>query len=86
MRLSGAWTLGALLREKDAFVQDLESRSEVRSITFDSEAISAWDSGLVTSLMGVIRACEAHAIKVDQTGLPKGVQGLLQLAYTVPER
>lgn len=86
LSFSGAWTLGRELPDAKLIQAGLESESDMKSIAFESRELSAWDSGLVTYLMGVINACRSRGIEVDQQGLPKGVQGLLRLAYAVPER
>ena len=86
LRFSGAWTLGRELPDTQLVQAGLESESDLKSIAFESRELSAWDSGLVTYLMSVINACRNRGVEVDQQGLPKGVQGLLHLAYAVPER
>lgn len=86
LNLSGEWTLDNPLPDPGACNASLAEISGLRSIHFDSAAISAWDSGLATFLMSVVSTCNARSIEVDQDGLPKGVQGLLKLAFAVPER
>ena len=86
LRLAGAWTLRQALPDIESIKANLTSVSELRSLAFESKTLSAWDSGLVTYLMNIISACKDRGVEVEQDGLPKGVQGLLHLAYAVPER
>ncbi|MFZ0258139.1 MAG: ABC transporter permease [Gammaproteobacteria bacterium] len=64
----------------------LEAATELKSLGFDTGGLTAWDSGLVSYLTGIIDRCEGRGIAVDQAGLPEGICGLLRLAYAVPER
>jgi phospholipid/cholesterol/gamma-HCH transport system permease protein len=84
LRLAGSWTIQSQLPAVERV--DRALGSDVEQIAFDSADLSAWDSGLVTYLTGIIDHCQSRGIEVDQAGLPDGVRGLLRLAYAVPER
>lgn len=84
LRLAGSWTIESQLPAVERV--DRALGSDVEQIAFDSADLSAWDSGLVTYLTGIIDHCQGRGIEVDQAGLPDGVRGLLRLAYAVPER
>ncbi len=84
LRLAGSWTIQSQLPAVERV--DRALGSDVEQIAFDSADLSAWDSGLVTYLTGIIDHCQGRGIEVDQAGLPDGVRGLLRLAYAVPER
>lgn len=84
LRLAGSWTIQSQLPAVERV--DRALGSDVEQIAFDSADLSAWDSGLVTYLTGIIDNCQGRGIEVDQAGLPDGVRGLLRLAYAVPER
>ena len=84
LRLAGSWTIQSQLPAVERV--DRALGSDVEQIAFDSADLSAWDSGLVTYLTGIIDHCQGRGIEVDQSGLPDGVRGLLRLAYAVPER
>jgi phospholipid/cholesterol/gamma-HCH transport system permease protein len=86
LELSGSWKLADALPSIDDVRSRLQSETGLRSVTFDTERISAWDSGLVNFLIGIIDYCSSHDVTVDQEGLPRGVRGLLKLAYGVPEQ
>jgi phospholipid/cholesterol/gamma-HCH transport system permease protein len=51
-----------------------------------NSAASPAASRLLTFLLGVINKCEQTGIVVVRDGLPEGVQKLLHLATTVPEK
>jgi phospholipid/cholesterol/gamma-HCH transport system permease protein len=82
--LSGRWCLDQALPAHEEL--DAELRQGVRRLAFDVEALGAWDSGLLTFLSGVFKACAARGIAVDQSGLPQGVRRLLAMACAVPEQ
>ena len=66
--------------------QQIESESGIRRLKFDTQNLSAWDSGLITFLLKILDLCSRKAIEVDRSTLPDGVQRLLNLATAVPER
>jgi phospholipid/cholesterol/gamma-HCH transport system permease protein len=84
LRLAGSWKIQSPLPAVE--LVDSGLGKDVKKVGFDSTDLSAWDSGLVTYLTGVIDRCQSRGIEVDQAGLPDGVRGLLRLAYAVPER
>jgi phospholipid/cholesterol/gamma-HCH transport system permease protein len=63
-----------------------ELSAALRRLTFDTAALGDWDSGLLTFLSGVLKACAARGIAVDQDGLPEGLRRLLAMAAAVPEQ
>ncbi len=86
MRLQGSWKIGRPLPTTDEALHKLESESNVKRIAFDTQALTGWDSGLLTFLTNIkLWSSEKH-IKVDASGLPDGVRRLLSLAAAVPER
>lgn len=82
--LSGRWCLDQALPSRELVERELSAA--VRRLTFDAAALGAWDSGLLTFLAGVLRACAARGIEVDQGGLPDGIRRLLAMAFAVPEQ
>ncbi|MDK2963778.1 MAG: phospholipid/cholesterol/gamma-HCH transport system permease protein, partial [Verrucomicrobiota bacterium] len=55
-------------------------------IRFVDAGIETWDSSLLTFLMNIRGFCEQHRIELDLSGLPEGVQRLIELATAVPDR
>ena len=83
IKLIGAWRLQ---QTRPAF-SDIEPslrESTVTRITFDSQSMMAWDTGLLTFLSQLIGFAQRQHIEIDKSGLPNGVQRLLNLASAVP--
>jgi phospholipid/cholesterol/gamma-HCH transport system permease protein len=86
VRLSGDWKLGRQLPQGGEFRRRIESAGVVRRITFETQAVTGWYSGLITFLLNIIEIGSAIHIPVDMDGLPAGVQRILALASAIPER
>ncbi len=86
VRVSGEWKLGRQLPEGEEFRRRIESAGTVSRITFDTKAMTGWDSGLITFLMSILELGSKMHIHVEKDGLPAGVQRILVLASAVPER
>ena len=86
IRLSGSWTVENRRPSADDIRKEIESGPRIARITFDTIDVSNWDSGLLTFLTKVIGRCSRDGVAVDKQGLPEGVQKLLLLAATVPEK
>ncbi|EGV20409.1 MlaE family ABC transporter permease [Thiocapsa marina] len=84
--IGGAWQLDADLPDLERLDADLFSEQELTSIAFETSDLVAWDSGLVSYLASLAWRCRERGIEVREEGLPEGVQALLRLASTVPER
>ncbi len=82
--LSGRWCLDQDLPVRDAVEKALGAG--IRRLAFDASELKAWDSGLLTFLAGVIKACASRGIAVDQDGLPEGIRRLLAMSFAVPEQ
>jgi phospholipid/cholesterol/gamma-HCH transport system permease protein len=66
--------------------QQLDASPPVRRLAFAAQALTAWDTRLLTFLRQVLEASTHRQIVVDQQGLPDGIRRLLALAAAVPER
>ncbi len=86
VRLAGSWRIDKELPAAGDVQQQIETRSGIKQLTFNTEALTGWDSLLLTFLLKVITDCSKLKVHVEKTGLPQGVQGLLTLATAVPER
>jgi phospholipid/cholesterol/gamma-HCH transport system permease protein len=86
VRLAGRWQLQVGLPAVTEVLQQLEATPGVRRLAFDTQALTAWDSGLLTFVRQMVQQSTQREILVDQRGLPDGVQRLLALAVAVPER
>jgi len=86
VRLSGDWKLGRQLPQGGEFRREIESQDTVRRITFDTKAMTGWDTCLIIFLIHILEVGSGMQIPVEKDGLPAGVQRLLALASAVPER
>ena len=84
--LSGDWLLGRELPDSGAVLNRLEQTPKPATVTFDSEQLGEWDTGLVKALIAINRGAAANGIEMDTSGLPTGAQRLLALAFAVEER
>jgi phospholipid/cholesterol/gamma-HCH transport system permease protein len=85
VRLSGQWTIQAVLPSTAEIQAQCEASPGVRHLSFEASALADWDSVLLTFLLKLKELCDQHQIEFDHAGLPHGVQRLLALATAVPE-
>jgi phospholipid/cholesterol/gamma-HCH transport system permease protein len=85
LEFAGPWSSQRRLPEAAGALAELRSGG-VRQLAFDAGQITAWDSGLVTYVLNVLRETGHSGIAVDRTGLPDGVRRLIAMAEAVPER
>jgi len=86
LQFSGGWCIDAPLPLTEDMQQRLADIAGLQAVAFDSGALTAWDSGLVAYLAGIIRWCTERGVRVERAGLPEGARALLKLAFAVPER
>src|SRR5262245_54173201 len=70
--LSGDWKLKARLPAPVDVAKHLETGGPVRRLAFDVTRLGAWDSGLLTFLVGIQDLCKARNIEIDSAALPDG--------------
>lgn len=85
LRFSGDWRFVDGIPEVAPLIEQIRSSADFRLLTFDSAQLGNWDTGLMTFLISLLGKCP-QPINIDNSGLPMGVQKLLKLAATVPER
>jgi len=83
--LSGRWHLQRDMPSAAAVERELAATPPTR-LTFDTAALGAWDSSLLTFAGDVTELCARRHVTVERDGLPTGAQRLLALAEAVPER
>jgi len=86
IRLLGSWKIGNVLPSASEVQKQLELESHITQLTFDTQELTGWDSGLLTFLIKVIDQCSRSSIVIDREGLPQGVRRLLELASAVPAK
>lgn len=82
--LSGRWGAREGLPATERLTGELSG--EVRRVRLIAQELTAWDSGLPTLLLGLVKQCAERGIEVDAKGLPDGLQRLLAMAFEVPEQ
>jgi phospholipid/cholesterol/gamma-HCH transport system permease protein len=89
LRLSGTWQLDGPLPESEDLRSALQALPRPAVIEFDCAELGDWDSALVAYLAAIMNVtphgATDDALEFDPSGLPSGVQGLLHLAFAVPE-
>jgi phospholipid/cholesterol/gamma-HCH transport system permease protein len=86
LTFTGAWRSGGPFPPIELFEKELSAPPPVTRVAFESDGISAWDSGFLTFLVKVRRRCADKEIELDTAELPEGAARLLKLASAVPER
>jgi phospholipid/cholesterol/gamma-HCH transport system permease protein len=84
--LSGDWLLGGELPGPDPVLDRLRKSPKPTSLTFDSQKLGEWDTGLVKTLVAINQSAGANGVQVDDTELPAGARQLVALAFAVEER
>ncbi len=85
IRLSGRWTLAEGVPAIESVRTECEGVAPPSCVTFDTQAITDWDSALPTFLGGLLDHFARRGIDTDRSGLREGVRRLLDLAAAVPE-
>jgi phospholipid/cholesterol/gamma-HCH transport system permease protein len=84
--LAGSWRLQDEVPSLTGVEQALDAAPGVQRLTFETTALSGWDSGLVTFCLDLMALGAQRQVVVAQEGLPDGLRRLLHLATAVPER
>ncbi len=84
--LSGNWQIGYANPPVSDVLQQIEKEPAVKQIMFESKALIGWDSSILTFLVQVIKSASMKDVRIEQDGLPHGVQKLLTLATAVPKK
>jgi phospholipid/cholesterol/gamma-HCH transport system permease protein len=84
--LAGDWKLENQLPSIRTVTGELSVSDVSRRVSFGTEELGDWDSGLLIFLLAVINLCAQRKIDLDRQGLPSGVNRLLALAAVTPEQ
>ena len=82
----GNWTTGSPAYGVEELLLSLADYPKIKKLTFSTKKLDDWDSFFMTQLILIIDFAKNKKITVDIQSLPKGIQGLLALAYSVKER
>jgi phospholipid/cholesterol/gamma-HCH transport system permease protein len=86
IRLFGEWVLSSGARSPAELSRRLGEAPQPVQISFDSSELGAWDNVLINFLDKIEAVAGERGIVVERSGLPGGVQRLVDLAHSVPER
>lgn len=86
IQLAGAWTLSMPRPSVSALQDHMTALPRGGRVTFATQELTAWDTGLLIFLRQVQVLCQQQQLAFEPQGLPPGVQRLLALAAAVPER
>jgi phospholipid/cholesterol/gamma-HCH transport system permease protein len=86
VRLSGRWKMEDRLPAVSEVQRQIETGRAVQRIVFDTQGVTAWDTGLLAFVSKLREWGSADGIELDLTGLPEGIQRLLRLAAVVQPR
>ena len=84
--LQGPWTIDMHPPSLSDLLDEMNQGGPIKQVAFDTSALTAWDSCLLTFLLKLTSECNQAGIEVDEASLPPGIQRLLRLATAVPER
>ena len=83
--LKGSWRLQDRIPSIESVIEEITSSPRLQHISISSSGITAWDSGLLVFLSGLIRSCQDMMLHVNTDGLPGGIRKLLDLAASSAE-
>jgi phospholipid/cholesterol/gamma-HCH transport system permease protein len=86
IHLSGKWQLGKDVPSAEKVLARLTAHPAVKSIVFNTDALSFWDSSILTFLVDILKLSVKEGIQIQRDGLPIGVQQLIDLATAVPKK
>jgi phospholipid/cholesterol/gamma-HCH transport system permease protein len=84
--LSGNWLLDNELPGPDPVLDRIRQSPKPTSLSFVTDDLEEWDTGLVKALIAISRSAAATEVDVNDSGLPTGAQRLVALAFAVEER
>jgi phospholipid/cholesterol/gamma-HCH transport system permease protein len=84
--LEGNWELDQALPKPEDILNSDVAEGGLRTVRFDSSALTGWATGLLVFLQDLARIAAERRVEIDRAGLPEGVGKLLDLAAAVPER
>ncbi len=85
VRFSGPWILGKEMPSTALLTRALDAGATPKSLSFETEGLTHWDSGLLAFLTEASQLCRERGIAADRSRLPVGLRRLLDLAEAVPE-
>jgi phospholipid/cholesterol/gamma-HCH transport system permease protein len=85
IRLSGVWRIHHGMPTARRLEPELISPLTPGRVVVEGDALTAWDSSVVNFLTGLMQICRARHITLDRSGLPEGLNRLVDLADATPD-
>ncbi len=86
LKLAGDWRMDKPFPDLRPVQEALAASPPPTGLAFDGAGITGWDSLFLTQCRAVMALAGQRGVPVDLSGLPPGVESLLDLASKVPER
>jgi len=86
LNLSGCWRSDCGIPAFSGTVGENPKEAGIVAISVRAESVAAWDSGLMTFLIGGVDYCRLWNIEFDHSALPEDLQNLLNLSQAVPKK
>lgn len=86
IHFSGKWQMGKDVPSADKMLAELTAHQVVKSIVFNTDALSFWDSSILTFLVDILKLSAREGIQIKRDGLPASMQQLIDLATAVPKK
>jgi phospholipid/cholesterol/gamma-HCH transport system permease protein len=84
IQLGGEWRLTRDLPQIAPVIRELQT-TPLRKVTYDSRALTGWDSSLLALVDKISERCKQLKIEENRDGLPDGLRALLRLSEAVPD-
>ena len=86
LTMSGIWRMERQFPDLAPVRQALAQTPPPARLVFDCAGVTGWDSLFLSQCRAVAALAGERGVAVDWSGLPSGVQSLIELANKVPER
>jgi phospholipid/cholesterol/gamma-HCH transport system permease protein len=84
IHLSGDYSLHSESVLSPTLLKQIASDKTIRALQFNCSELGHWDSLLLTELIKILDSAQQNRLKIDKTGLPTPIQGLLKLVSANP--
>jgi hypothetical protein len=83
LQIGGDWHLQESRPDSLSVGEIFQASPAVRSVSYDTEQLGEWDTGLITLLAHIQHIADQNGLENNLSNLPSGAQSLLRLAFTV---
>ena len=71
--MAGNWCAADNLPSPELIVEKIHSLPSLKKISYDTENISSWDSGLLAFIVMLNKICQKNSLDVNTDGLNKNM-------------